>query len=92
MLNRGLGVPLYWAAYNPQFYLVLRGKVLSLVEQNYEDFSNFYDNLQGAVYGSQLSVLDGNMFREVVDYKVAEHNQRRVLTRQDAEVKEQHIL
>ena len=36
--------------------------------------------LQGAVYGSQSSVLDSDLFREVVDYKVAEHSQRRMLT------------
>jgi ATPase family AAA domain-containing protein 3A/B len=41
--------------------------------------------MQGAVYGSQRSVLDADTFREVVDYKVAEHRQRRVLTRRDQE-------
>lgn len=34
-------------------------------------------SVQGAVYGSKESVLDADLFREVVDYKVAEHQQRR---------------
>ncbi|XP_024376697.1 uncharacterized protein [Physcomitrium patens] len=42
-------------------------------------------SVQGAVYGSQSSVLDADTFREVVDYKVAEHRQRRVLTGKDEE-------
>ena len=41
--------------------------------------------MQGAVYGSERSVLDADMFREVVDYKVAEHSQRRILTKRDEE-------
>ncbi|KAJ7568977.1 hypothetical protein O6H91_01G055500 [Diphasiastrum complanatum] len=36
-------------------------------------------SMQGAVYGSKESVLDADLFREVVDYKVAEHQQRRKL-------------
>ncbi|XP_060204077.1 uncharacterized protein LOC132632244 [Lycium barbarum] len=36
-------------------------------------------SVQAAVYGSEDCVLDGNLFREVVDYKVAEHQQRRKL-------------
>lgn len=35
--------------------------------------------VQAAVYGSEDCVLDPNLFREVVDYKVAEHQQRRKL-------------
>lgn len=35
--------------------------------------------VQAAVYGSKDCVLDANLFREVVDYKVAEHHQRRKL-------------
>lgn len=35
--------------------------------------------VQAAVYGSKDCVLDANLFREVVDYKVAEHHQRREL-------------
>ncbi|NP_001333796.1 AAA-type ATPase family protein [Solanum lycopersicum] len=35
--------------------------------------------VQAAVYGSEYCVLDANLFREVVDYKVAEHQQRRKL-------------
>jgi ATPase family AAA domain-containing protein 3A/B len=34
-------------------------------------------SVQGAVYGSKESVLDAELFREVIDYKVAEHQQRR---------------
>lgn len=33
-------------------------------------------SVQAAVYGSKDCVLDANLFREVVDYKVAEHQQR----------------
>ncbi|XP_061979675.1 uncharacterized protein LOC133700107 [Populus nigra] len=33
-------------------------------------------SVQAAVYGSQNCVLDAALFREVVDYKVAEHQQR----------------
>ncbi|XP_075495518.1 uncharacterized protein LOC142532877 [Primulina tabacum] len=36
-------------------------------------------SVQAAVYGSDDCVLDPNLFREVVDYKVAEHQQRRKL-------------
>eukprot|EP01018_Ginkgo_biloba_P037515 Gb_39829 [translate_table: standard] len=36
-------------------------------------------SVQAAVYGSKDCVLDANLFREVVDYKVAEHHQRRKL-------------
>ncbi|GBG60230.1 hypothetical protein CBR_g3473 [Chara braunii] len=36
-------------------------------------------SVQGAVYGSLSSVLDAHLFREVVDYKVAEFKQRRQL-------------
>ncbi|KAK1273245.1 hypothetical protein QJS04_geneDACA012186 [Acorus gramineus] len=35
--------------------------------------------VQAAVYGSKDCELDPNLFREVVDYKVAEHQQRRKL-------------
>ncbi|MCO5561190.1 hypothetical protein L7F22_014811 [Adiantum nelumboides] len=34
-------------------------------------------SVQGAVYGSRESVLDADLFREVIDYKVAEHQQRK---------------
>lgn len=34
-------------------------------------------SVQAAVYGSEDCVLDPNLFREVVDYKVAEHQQRK---------------
>ncbi|XP_020215237.1 ATPase family AAA domain-containing protein 3 [Cajanus cajan] len=36
-----------------------------------------------AVYGSENCVLDPSLFREVVDYKVAEHQQRRKLAGSD---------
>ncbi|KAH9607340.1 hypothetical protein KSS87_019222 [Heliosperma pusillum] len=36
-------------------------------------------SVQAAVYGSESCVLDPQLFREVVDYKVAEHQQRRKL-------------
>lgn len=36
-------------------------------------------SVQAAVYGSENCMLDPNLFREVVDYKVAEHQQRRKL-------------
>eukprot|EP00249_Psilotum_nudum_P014186 c24707_g1_i1 orf=305-2221(-) len=34
-------------------------------------------SIQGAVYGSKDCVLDADLFQEVVDYKVAEHQQRK---------------
>ncbi|CAH9058559.1 unnamed protein product [Cuscuta epithymum] len=36
-------------------------------------------SVQAAVYGSEKCLLDPSLFREVVDYKVAEHQQRRKL-------------
>ena len=35
--------------------------------------------VQAAVYGSKDCVLDANLFREVVDYKVVEQHKRREL-------------
>ena len=40
-------------------------------------------SVQAAVYGSENCVLDPSLFREVVDYKVAEHQQRRKLATVD---------
>ncbi|KAG4966822.1 hypothetical protein AAZX31_12G016800 [Glycine max] len=40
-------------------------------------------SVQAAVYGSENCVLDPSLFREVVDYKVAEHQQRRKLAAGD---------
>lgn len=40
-------------------------------------------SVQAAVYGSENCVLDSNLFREVVDYKVAEHQQRKKLAASD---------
>ncbi|KAF1884976.1 hypothetical protein Lal_00028865 [Lupinus albus] len=40
-------------------------------------------SVQAAVYGSENCVLDPSLFREVVDYKVAEHQQRRKLAGSD---------
>ncbi|PPR99004.1 hypothetical protein GOBAR_AA21644 [Gossypium barbadense] len=42
-------------------------------------------SVQAAVYGSESCVLDPNLFREVVDYKVAEHQQRRKLAGADGD-------
>ncbi|XP_045824651.1 ATPase family AAA domain-containing protein 3C-like [Trifolium pratense] len=39
--------------------------------------------VQAAVYGSKDCVLDQSLFREVIDYKVAEHQQRRKLAGAD---------
>ena len=36
-------------------------------------------SVRGAVYGEKESVLTSDVFREVVDYKVAEHQQRKNL-------------
>ncbi|KAG2318263.1 hypothetical protein Bca52824_021385 [Brassica carinata] len=41
-------------------------------------------SVQAAVYGSEDCVLDSVLFREVVDYKVAEHLQRRKLAGTDS--------
>ncbi|CAI9302220.1 unnamed protein product [Lactuca saligna] len=41
-------------------------------------------SVQAAVYGSENCVLDPLLFREVVDYKVAEHQQRRKLAGNDS--------
>uniref|UniRef100_A0A1J3GGG6 ATPase family AAA domain-containing protein 3-B n=1 Tax=Noccaea caerulescens TaxID=107243 RepID=A0A1J3GGG6_NOCCA len=40
-------------------------------------------SVQAAVYGSAECLLDANLFREVIDYKVAEHQQRRKLAGKD---------
>ncbi|KAL6581642.1 hypothetical protein OROMI_007565 [Orobanche minor] len=42
--------------------------------------------VRAAVYGSRDCVLDPNLFREVVDYKVAEHQQRKKLGLAEGEV------
>ncbi|XAR71533.1 hypothetical protein NMG60_11017861 [Bertholletia excelsa] len=42
-------------------------------------------SVQAAVYGSKDCVLDANLFREVVDYKVAEHQQRKKLAASDGD-------
>lgn len=41
-------------------------------------------SVQAAVYGSENCVLDASLFREVVDYKVAEHEQRRKIAGAEA--------
>ncbi|KAG7555544.1 AAA+ ATPase domain [Arabidopsis suecica] len=41
-------------------------------------------SVQAAVYGSANCLLDANLFREVIDYKVAEHQQRKKLAGTDA--------
>jgi ATPase family AAA domain-containing protein 3A/B len=40
-------------------------------------------SVQAAVYGSDNCILDASLFREVVDYKVAEHQQRIKLAASD---------
>lgn len=40
-------------------------------------------SVQAAVYGSENCVLDPILFREVVDYKGAEHQQRRKMAAND---------
>ncbi|XP_058730357.1 uncharacterized protein LOC131602291 [Vicia villosa] len=40
-------------------------------------------SVQAAVYGSKECVLDQSLFREVIDYKVSEHQQRRKLAGAD---------
>ncbi|CAH2072561.1 unnamed protein product [Thlaspi arvense] len=40
-------------------------------------------SVQAAVYGSADCLLDANLFREVIDYKVAEHQQRKKLAGAD---------
>ncbi|CAA0817142.1 AAA-type ATPase family protein, partial [Striga hermonthica] len=42
--------------------------------------------VQAAVYGSEDCVLDANLFREVVDYKVAKHQQRKKLALAEGKV------
>ncbi|CAM8898376.1 unnamed protein product [Rhodiola kirilowii] len=44
-------------------------------------------SVQAACYGSENCVLDANLFREVVDYKVAEHQQRQKLAGIDNDIK-----
>ncbi|KAG2239321.1 hypothetical protein Bca4012_024065 [Brassica carinata] len=41
-------------------------------------------SVQAAVYGSSDCLLDANLFREVIDYKVAEHQQRKKLAGTDS--------
>lgn len=43
-------------------------------------------SVQAAVYGSKDCVLDASLFREVVDYKVAEHQQRKKLASTEGDV------
>lgn len=52
-----------------------------------EDFSGrelakLMVSMQGAAYGSQKSELTPELFREVLDYKVAEHVQRKKIAEQ----------
>ncbi|KAK4384746.1 ATPase family AAA domain-containing protein 3-B [Sesamum angolense] len=43
-------------------------------------------SVQAAVYGSENCALDPTLFREVVDYKVAEHQQRKKLAESEGKV------
>lgn len=67
----------------------LTDEVLKEAAQKTEGFSGreiakLMASVQAAVYGSENCVLDPNLFREVVDYKVAEHQQRRKLAADEA--------
>uniref|UniRef100_A0A6M2F2Z3 AAA+ ATPase domain-containing protein n=1 Tax=Populus davidiana TaxID=266767 RepID=A0A6M2F2Z3_9ROSI len=59
----------------------LTNEILKEAAERTEGFSGreiakLMASVQAAVYGSQNCVLDSALFREVVDYKVAEHQQR----------------
>ncbi|KAH7440894.1 hypothetical protein KP509_03G015300 [Ceratopteris richardii] len=44
-------------------------------------------SVQGAVYGSKRAQLDADLFREVINYKVAEHQQRKIIAKKGDIVK-----
>lgn len=58
---------------------VLREAAARLDGFSGREIAKLMASVRGAVYGSKDSVLDAKLFREVVDYKVAEHKQRIVL-------------
>ena len=60
-------------------------EVLRVAARKTEGFSGrelakLLASVRGAVYGGKESVLTADVFREVVDYKVAEHHQRKNLS------------
>ncbi|CAI5533018.1 unnamed protein product [Closterium sp. Naga37s-1] len=58
---------------------VLRDAARKMEGFSGREIAKFMASVRGAVYGSKESVLDAQLFLEVVDYKVAEHRQRREL-------------
>ncbi|CAI5474590.1 unnamed protein product [Closterium sp. Yama58-4] len=58
---------------------VLRDAARKMEGFSGREIAKFMASVRGAVYGSKESVLDAQLFLEVVDYKVAEHQQRRDL-------------
>ncbi|GJP45001.1 hypothetical protein CLOM_g4387 [Closterium sp. NIES-68] len=58
---------------------VLRDAARKMEGFSGREIAKFMASVRGAVYGSKESVLDARLFLEVVDYKVAEHQQRREL-------------
>lgn len=75
---------------NPQ-KIEIKGMTDDIIKEaaaNTEGFSGreiakLMASVQAAVYGSKDCVLDQSLFREVIDYKVAEHQQRRKLAGAD---------
>ncbi|CAI7787753.1 unnamed protein product [Closterium sp. NIES-54] len=58
---------------------VLRDAARKMEGFSGREIAKFMASVRGAVYGSKESVLDAQLFQDVVDYKVAEHRQRRDL-------------
>ncbi|KAF6148675.1 hypothetical protein GIB67_042634 [Kingdonia uniflora] len=56
---------------------ILREAAVKTEDFSGREIAKLMASVQAAVYGSQDCVLDPNLFREVIDYKVAEHQQRR---------------
>ena len=59
---------------------VLREAARKTVGFSGRELAKLLASVRGAVYGGKESVLTSDVFREVVDYKVAEHQQRRNLS------------
>ncbi|KAJ4953472.1 hypothetical protein NE237_030304 [Protea cynaroides] len=62
---------------------VVREAAAKTVGFSGREIAKLMASVQAAVYGSKDCVLDSNLFREVVDYKVAEHQQRRKLAQSE---------
>ncbi|XP_077234907.1 uncharacterized protein LOC143877057 [Tasmannia lanceolata] len=58
---------------------VIREAALKTEGFSGREIAKLMASVQAAVYGSKDCELDASLFREVVDYKVAEHQQRRKL-------------